>query len=120
VIREHRPFILGLVREVPELQPILDEHLRVNEPELLPHVLIADIELWAEREAAEGRTEHGGPLMRLLAYLEEVYRAETEPFALDPPGNVIAVSFIEGIPASGRPGGELRGLLGPTMARDST
>jgi len=115
MIRDNRPFISGIIEAVPELRPMLDRHVTENFGELLPHVLVADIEGWAEREAAAGRTGEWDPLIRLLAYFEKVYAENQEALSNDPPANVIAVSFIEGIPSDGQAGAEIRDLLGPTL-----
>jgi hypothetical protein len=106
---------MGLVEAVPELRWMLDKHLRDNHGELLPHVLVADIEGWAETEAVARRVAADAPLSRLLTYFETVSGENREPLSNDPPANVIAVSFIEGIPPYGQPGGEIRDLLGPNL-----
>ena len=40
-----------LVVEIPELRPMLDEHLHDFDGELLPHLFFADVTRWAEEQA---------------------------------------------------------------------
>lgn len=79
-------FASGLVRAVPELEPMLTEHLEYYE-ELLLHLLMSDI-----REDCVSRYRSGGDdrLDRTLAYLDVALRDGDEFVE-----NAIAVSFIE-------------------------
>ena len=95
----------GLVRDVvanvPELQPLLAEHLADNYGELLPHVFFGDVTRWALREKAVNSLS----LKRLLTLLDASY-AKGVPDVQE----LIAVSFLENLP----PGWPAK--LGPHLA----
>jgi len=61
-------FVQGLVREVPELAPALQEHVEFYE-ELLPHVLMGDVGRFVVANAISRDSK--AALARLMAYLEE-------------------------------------------------
>lgn len=101
--------LLGhLAYVVPELVPILDEHLDDNESEMLPHLLIADYERWAE-----DAIENGIDVSRLLEELELAFAADRHKIR-----ELIAVSFLEHLPESGERGGAIRSMLGPQLREE--
>lgn len=99
--------LLGaLAWRCPALRERIDEHLQDNNGEVLPHVLMADYERWAESALATGDPQ----LSEFLDFLEEAYGSggpEVE--------ELIAVSFLEHIPRPGEPRSELRELVGPRL-----
>jgi hypothetical protein len=99
--------LLGaLAWQFEDLRGRLDEHLEDNNQEILPHVLMADYERWAEAalERAEPR------LQEFLDTLEVAYRAGGPDVE-----ELISVSFLEHLPRPGELGSELRELMGPTL-----
>ena len=85
---ETAAYVEWVVAAVPELQPVLQEHLDDNLGELLPHVLFGDVTRWAQAEADAGNE----PLQRLLTQLEDGL-ANGGP---DVQGLVVA-SFVENV-----------------------
>jgi hypothetical protein len=77
-----------LVEELPELRPILDEHLADMEGELLPHVLFDDISSWAIAQDPRSFA-----LVRLLGLLDEACAAGPVEVV-----NLVTVSFVENLP----------------------
>lgn len=103
--------MLELVRDHPDLQPLLDEHLD-DFHELLPHLLIADVCRWVLANYAGVPRE----VRRLLAWLEDHFETGgAERMRLD---DLIAVSFIEHLPARWERDGEIVDELGPKMAAE--
>ena len=95
----------AMVHKHPELMPILQEHLDDQEGEVLPHLVIADVEQWVEDRWPVDKAQ----VTRLLEWLEPVFATADDDVA-----DLIAVSFIEHLPCSG-PGSEIRESLGPAM-----
>jgi len=97
--------LLGaLAWNIPPLRQELGEHLVDNHGEILPHVLMADYERWAERALESADTL----LNDLLTHLEDAYAVggpEVE--------ELISVSFLEHLPRPGERGAELRDRVGP-------
>jgi hypothetical protein len=89
-----------------ELIPVLEEHLEDNEGQVLPHLVMADIIRWlVGHYASQPQVSHD-----VLAWLEKAFiRGPDEVQGL------IAVSGVEVIPDPGKPGAELRELLGPRL-----
>lgn len=75
-----------LAREVPEIQPVVDEHLEDNDG-LLLHLLTADLRRYAIQSFDSGQ---GDVLDRLLAVVDVALRDETDDVQ-----NAMAVSFVE-------------------------
>lgn len=97
----------ALAWEVPVLRDALHEHLDENDGEVLPHLLMADYERWAETAVATDDPR----LARLLALLEGAYGSGGAQAQ-----ELISVSFLEHLPRPGEPGSELRHMVGPRMA----
>jgi hypothetical protein len=74
-----------LVGELPELRPVLDEHLEDMEGELLPHLLFDDISSWALAQDPRSFA-----LARLLGIPDEAYAAGPVEVV-----NLVTVSFVE-------------------------
>ena len=78
-----------LVAEVPELQPVLDDHLAEQEGELLPYLFVGDVAQWLHERSSTDSALVG----EVLARLEARYAAgdfETK--------NLIDVGVIEMLP----------------------
>lgn len=89
------------------LMGILQEHLDDQEGEVLPHLLMADVARWAERQWTVDRQL----VVELLDWLESEYRRAQGEVA-----DLIAVSFIEHIVTpDDRASGEICRALGVSM-----
>ena len=104
-------YVGHLVHSTPDLLPVLQEHLDDLDGAVLPHLLMADIERWAETEAASGRVDKGSALNRVLMLLESGITADYSETR-----ELVSVSFLEHIPRPEEPGSELRSLVGPRCA----
>jgi hypothetical protein len=103
-------FVGAVVHAVPALRPILQEHLDDQEGEVLPHLLMADLERWLEREVKERPVQSAGDIQGMLQFIEESFTAG------DPKINeVISASFLEHFPRPGEVGSEIRGMVGPAL-----
>lgn len=94
-----------LFREFPDLEPLMAEHLEDQEGELLPYLLMADLVRWAQQKV-NGNPER---VSALIAWLEIHCEQADEPVR-----NLIAVGFVENIPATPE-GDPLLTLLGPSL-----
>jgi hypothetical protein len=99
----------ALAWSIPPLRPVLETHLEDNFGEMLPHLLIADYERWAE-SAVQAQDPL---LMEFLRLLEDAFRSGG-PHVQE----LISVSFLEHLPRPGKPSSELRALIGPTMQQE--
>lgn len=98
--------IRALIDEHPELLPILDEHLKDNEGEVLPHLVMADVVRWLVRNEEAGRDD----CRAVLAWMERRFLTGSEEVR-----GLIAVSGVGMLPDPGNPGAGLRDLLGPSL-----
>ncbi|MFJ4286920.1 hypothetical protein ACIPY0_14875 [Paenarthrobacter nicotinovorans] len=107
--RDSRHFMRDLIVEHPYLRSSYEEHLKDNDGDLLPHLLIADICRWvvAEQDSQPLR------VLQLLSWLEVHFAGQSD--AKDDVDNAIAVSFIEHLPLPSEPGADVLLLLGPKM-----
>ena len=101
-------FMGALTYAHPWLLPVLDEHLVDQEGEVLPHLLMADIERWAESELLSV-----GPQSRRLLDLLRFVEAEFAAHHDDEVGEVVSASFLEHLPRHGDVAARLRELVGP-------
>jgi hypothetical protein len=100
-------FIGALIYGHRDLLPVLEEHLADNDDQILPHLVMADVMRWLVAH----RWEEPKMIRSVLQWLETAYIAGDENVR-----DVIAVSGVEMIPDPGRPGSELRKLLGTELA----
>lgn len=106
-------FIEGLVREVPDLVQILEQH--INEyGEILPHVFFGELTRYVlqclRTSTASGHTRNQVILRQILGRLEDGYATGEDVVT-----ELIGVSFLENL--SGEEGREaLRDLMGPHLS----
>lgn len=81
--------VYSLVDSVPDLAPILREHLEDNNGELLPHVFFGDVTRWAVRQDERDAES----IDALLATLEIDYANGDDAVR-----ELIVVSFLENLP----------------------
>jgi hypothetical protein len=106
-------FVGALVYRFEELLPLLEEHLVDQEGEVLPHLFTADLERWAEVTVEEGAEKAMARLREVLAFLEVAYSTGCEEIE-----ELIAVSFLEHLPRPGKPGAQLRSMVGPRLSEE--
>lgn len=104
--------VIAGLQEVDEtLGRLIEQHREANLGTILPHVMLGEVAIWAAAEVqkhAQGdRTDRVGAV---VAYLEDLYRSGNSDVR-----ELIAVSFVELLPSTGRPGAEVRNLLGPHL-----
>jgi hypothetical protein len=94
-----------LTTEIPELKPLLHEHLVDQEGEMLPYLLMADISRWAHENAAPMPDR----VSQLTRRLEHEFAVGDEAIK-----NLIGVGFVEMLPETPR-GDAVLSLLGPML-----
>jgi hypothetical protein len=109
-------FTRQLVQRFPQLNPILEEHMRDNFGEILPTVFFGDLARWIEATYAKDDASQNGDgttLGPLFAFLEESFAAgDTEVQEL------ISVGLLENLPGPDEPGSAIRELLGPHLREE--
>lgn len=99
-------FLSDLALDVPDLGPIVAEHLDDNDGELLPHLLLSDIRQWClEHVATDPAT-----VQRVVDGLDRAVGSGDEAIE-----NAVAVSFVEDLMADGAPGEAVLALVPPRM-----
>ncbi len=97
-------FVTTLVREVPALQPILDQHIE-SDGQLLPAVFFYDLATWAEQQPIDS-----DDLRALLGRCEEAYSGDEDGVR-----NLLYLGFLGGM-AYNSPVYE---ILGPSLSKDA-
>lgn len=98
-------FLILLLAAVPELAPVVREHIADNDG-VLPHVLMGDVTRWAIDSAGDE------PRRRFFAALEQGLALGSEDVA-----ELLNVSFLEDLDVvAGEPA--LRALFGPRLAAE--
>jgi hypothetical protein len=112
-------FVRQLAGISPGLDAMLEEHLKDNFGEILPHVFLGNITRHAVAisENAESGRSLGArrELKSLLDSMEHTYatgNAEVQ--------ELIGASFLENLPRNGEPGSALRKMIGPKLAGQLT
>ncbi len=109
-------FVQALVERSPSLAPLLEEHLRDNFGELLPHIFLGDVVRWVltlmATARAEGSLTAQRELREFLCRLEDTYASGNEELQ-----ELLSMSFLENLPRSGEDGAEIRNQLGPTLTK---
>ena len=96
-----------LIAEVPDLEPVMEEHLTDQEGELLPYLFLADVARWAQTTFASDPAAVG----RAVDWLElEFARAEADE------KDLIGLGFVEATPVPPE-GAPLLLRLGPELTQ---
>lgn len=102
-----------LVKDVPVLRPLLDEHVEEN-GELLPHVFFGRLTDWLIRSyVASPRAEPDADWRRVLARLERIYETGSEEVR-----ELLYASFLELLPYPNEDGAGISTHLGPSLGAD--
>jgi hypothetical protein len=105
-------FTGALVYRFQELLPLLEQHLSDQDGEVLPHLLMADVERWSTQAAVSGSSEQLRVVKRLISFLERAFSEGGDDVQ-----ELIAVSFLEHLPRPSEPGAEIRDQLGPNLKK---
>jgi hypothetical protein len=104
-------FVNATVVHFPKLRPILEEHMRDNFGETLPHLFFGDLTQYVQSlPALLGGEGARSELREILGYLEDVYSRGDDELC-----ELIAVSFLENLPRPGEPGSYIRDMVGPKL-----
>jgi len=98
--------VYAIAWEFRELLEHLEEHLKDNSGEVIPHVLMGEYERWAESLLESRRPD----LERLLVMLERAYESGDTDVR-----NLIEVSFVEQLPYPDEANAAIRDMLGPAL-----
>jgi hypothetical protein len=100
----------------PALSTLLEEHIKDNFGELLPHLFLGDVTrhivALAQTPVPQASFAVRRELKTILEAIEHGYvtgNAELQ--------ELIAASFLENLPTKGEPGSEIRGMVGPELGR---
>jgi hypothetical protein len=107
-------FVRSTVERFPSLYGPLEEHIRDNYGEVLPHVFFGDVTRYVVSLLLAARSGANLPPRRelrdILSYLEEAYASGDEEIR-----GLISVSFLENLPRPGESGAKLREMVGPNL-----
>lgn len=108
----------AFVRQLAELSPalatMLEEHLKDNFGEVLPHVFLGDVTRHIIAMALTADSGSGLAVRRELKSVLE--RLESEYAAGNAEAQeLIAASFLENLPGVGEPGSAIRNMVGPKL-----
>lgn len=108
-------FVGSMVARFPGLSALLEEHIKDNHGEMLPHVFFGEVTRYILSlllAASGGGLSPRRELRDILTYLEEAYAAGDEELR-----ELISVSFLENLPRPGEAGAEVREMVGPNLRR---
>jgi hypothetical protein len=106
-------FVKSTAARFPTLNLLLEEHVRDNLNEILPHVFFGDVTrhvlslLFAE--SSDG-LDTQRELRDILDYLEDTYSSGDEELR-----ELISVSFLENLPRPGEKGAQIREMVGSNL-----
>ncbi len=101
-------FIYEMVRKVPELQELFDDHLRQNKG-LLPHVFMGDVTRFTVEQM---KSRDNVVVQVLLDYFEEALQAGSSSEQ-----ELIAASFVENLQDEKETLRKLKPMMGPYLKR---
>jgi hypothetical protein len=101
-------FIKSLVERFPGLSPLLDEHLKDQDGELLAHVYFGDVTRYVVALIRDGSVASLDEAQQIINYLEATYRSNEDV------QNLIDVSFLENLQQEAATEKALK-MLGPVL-----
>jgi hypothetical protein len=101
-----------LVKQVPELLSLYDEHIRDNK-EILPHVYFGDVTRYVVQQIRSGQTGPATPVERILNYLEECIASGDEDVK-----ELVVASFIENLMGEDDVVTCIKGQIGPYLKKE--
>ncbi len=105
-------FVREMVARFPGLSALLEEHMKDNFGEILPHLFFGDVTRYVVALLSGGDLAQRRELRDILDHLERVYASADEELQ-----ELIAVSFLENFPRPNEPGAEICGKIGPHLRR---
>jgi hypothetical protein len=110
-----------LVARFPGLRAAFDGHLAANFGEVLPHVFMYDVALYAKHLVVastdstdlDRASSSNREVQEIFDFFEREFSTGNEEIQ-----GLISVSFLESLPTPGEPGGDLRSLLGPNLSAE--
>ena len=108
-------FVRSIVARFPNLSARLEEHIKDNLGEILPHVFFGDVTRYVLSllfAVSGGGLPPRRELREILDYLEEAYSGGDEERR-----ELISVSFLENLPRPGEEGAQIREMVGPNLRR---
>lgn len=99
----------------PRLIALIEDHLRDNFGEMLPHLFLGDV---ADHVVSLSQAPSSDDRVAALHELRAILDAIETGYATGPPDvqELIAASFLENLPTNNFPGSEVRKMLGPALA----
>lgn len=97
----------------PALTALLEDHMKDNFGELLPHVFLGDVTrhvISLVRDPSKGNLAVRRELKTILDTMEEGYVTGNSELQ-----ELIAASFLENLPTTEEPGSEIREMVGPNL-----
>jgi hypothetical protein len=113
---EATSFVRMLAAQYPEIQELLDEHIRDNLGEILPHVFFGDVTRYLvalANTSRAGSDEARGKLQAILNLLEIKFSAGPREVV-----DLLSASFLENLPRAGEDGSDVRTMLGPSLTKE--
>lgn len=114
----YESFVDPMLVSVPELRPVVDEHLKDCE-EILPHILMGDITRFVidlhRRSKCEPKTtdEYEDTILRTVRFLVDLFTSSDTRLQ-----NLVSVSFLENLDQAGRDYAEVKRRLTKPLLRE--
>jgi len=103
----------------PTLKVLLEDHVKDNFGEVLPHVFLGDVTrhviALVQAPASDDSLAVRREVKNILDTMEHGYATGNSEVQ-----ELIAASFLENLPAKEEPGSEIRGMVGPSLGSQLT
>ena len=112
---EQTQFVRSMVSRFPSLHSLLEEHIKDNYGEMLPHVFFGELTRYVlslSFAASKSGLSPQRELQDILDYLEDMYSSGDQKVQ-----ELISVSFLENLPRQDEPGAQVRKMVGPNLRR---
>jgi hypothetical protein len=114
---------MAFVKQVAALSPalttLLEDHVKDNFGEVLPHVFLGDV---TRHVIALVRAPGSEDSLAVRREVKTILDTMEHGYATGSPEvqELIAASFLENLPAKGEPGSGIRGMVGPSLGSQLT